>query len=148
VSDNPARDDTAQVTGILHQGLDLVEDLSRKLQHLDELMLAGQPAEIADAAASVEAALKAASPAFSEIAATMERLGAASLQAASLQFRQSEQDAAAAVADALRDALARFARRSVAANRRAQHLNRGLNATLKTLHALGAHDTGRLIAEA
>jgi hypothetical protein len=48
----------------------------------------------------------------------------------------------------LRFSLSRFAKRSVAANRRAQHLNRGLNAALRTLQALGVQDSGRLIAEA
>ncbi len=136
------------VAGILQQGLGLVEDLSRKLQYLDTLMLTGKPNEISDAAAVVEMALKSASPAFADIAETMGRLGACNLAAAAAQLRQIEEEDAAGLAEALRFALARFAKRSAGANRRAQQLNRGLNAALRTLQALGVQESGRLIAEA
>ncbi len=136
------------VSAILAQGLDLVEDLSRKLQHLDTLMLTGKPNEISEAAATVEMALKTASPAFAEIAETMGRLGACNLAAAAAQLRKIEEEDAAGLAEALRFALARFAKRSVSANRRAQQLNRGLNAALRSLQALGMQESGRLIAEA
>ena len=39
-------------------------------------------------------------------------------------------------------------KRSANASRRAQHLNRGLNAALTTLQAIGVQESGRLIAEA
>jgi hypothetical protein len=139
---------TAPVAGVLQQGLELVEDLSHKLQHLDSLMLTGKPIEISEAAAVVEMALKTAAPAFAEIAETMGRLGASNLAAAAAQLRHIEDDDAAGLAEALRSALARFAKRSVSANRRAHQLNRGLNAALKTLQALGVEESGRLIAEA
>lgn len=138
----------AEMVLALHQGLSLVADLNGKLQNLDDLMLAGFPHEIAAAAAIVEAALKAASPAFSQIALTMERLGAHNLQAAASQLRRADLMDAAGLADALRLALKRFARRSVEANRRAQHMNRGLNTALRSLQALGVQESGRLIAEA
>ncbi len=137
-----------QVAGILRHGLDLVEDLSRRLQNLDALMLTGKPNEISDAAGAVEAALHSATPAFAEIADSMGRLGASNLAAAAAQLRQIEQEDAAGLAEALRFALARFAKRSASANRRAQQLNRGLNAALQTLQALGVQESGRLIAEA
>lgn len=136
------------VAGLLQQGLELVDDLSCKLQRLDDLMLTGKPNEISEAAAIVEFALKSASPAFAEIAETMGRLGACNLTAAAAQLRQIEEEDAAGLAEALRFSLARFAKRSVNANRRAVQLNRGLNAALKTLQALGVQESGRLIAEA
>ncbi len=136
------------VTQILQQGVELVEDLSRKLQALDSLMLTGKPNEISAAAVVVEMALKSAAPAFAEITDTMGELGACNLAAAAAQLRQIEQEDAAGLAEALRFALARFAKRSAGANRRAQQLNRGLNAALKTLQALGVQESGRLIAEA
>ncbi|WP_297494891.1 hypothetical protein [Acidocella sp.] len=136
------------VTEILRQGLDLVEDLSRQLQCLDSLMLTGKPNDISDAAAGIEAALKAAGPAFAEITETMARLGACNLAAAAAQLRKIEEADAAGLAEALRAALSRFAKKSVSANRRAQQLNRGLNAALKSLAALGVQESGRLIAEA
>lgn len=43
-------------------------------------MLTGKPHEIADASIAIEDALKAAGPAFAEIAKTMNYLGAGSLQ--------------------------------------------------------------------
>jgi hypothetical protein len=136
------------IAQVLQQGLDLVEDLSHKLQNLDHLMLGGKPNEISEAASVVESALKSASPAFAEIAEPMGRLGACNLTAAAAQLRRLEEEDAAGLAEALRFALARFAKRSVSANRRAQQLNRGLNAALKTLQALGVQESGRLIAEA
>jgi hypothetical protein len=144
----PPEEDAIPVAGILRYGLELVEDLSGKLQYLDNLMLGGRPNEISDAASAVEMALKTASPAFAEIAEAMSRLGANNLTAAAAQLRHIEEEDAAGVADALRFALARFAKRSIGANRRAQQLNRGLNAALRTLQALGVQESGRLIAEA
>lgn len=136
------------VTFVLRHGLELVEDLSRKLQHLDHLMLAGKPNDISDAATIIEAALKDATPVFAELTDTMGRLGASSLAAAAAQLRQIEQEDAAGLAEALRVALARFAKSSVNSNRRAHQLNRGLNAALRSLQALGVQESGRLIAEA
>jgi hypothetical protein len=136
------------VAQILKQGLELIEDLSLKLQNLDALMLTGQPNEISEAASLIEVALKTAAPAFATIADTMGELGASNLHAAAAQLRKIEEEDAAGLAEALRFALARFAKRSVSANRRAQQLNRGLNAALKTLQALGVEESGRLIAEA
>jgi len=136
------------LTAMLKHGVELVEDLSQKLQSLDDLMLSGQPHEIAEAAAIIENALKDASPTFSNIATVMQGLGANNLRAAADHFRRSELDDAARLAESLRQSLSRFAKRSVSANRRAHHLNRGLNAALRTLHALGVQDSGRLIAEA
>jgi len=140
--------DIPPVTDVLRHGLELVEDLSRKLHYLDTLMLTGKPNDISDAAAGIEAALKAAAPSFAEIAETMGRLGACNLTAAAAQLRKIEEEDAAGLAEALRIALTRFAKKSVSANRRAQQLNRGLNAALKSLQALGVQESGRLIAEA
>ncbi len=140
--------DIPPVTDVLRHGLELVEDISRKLHYLDTLMLTGKPNDISDAAAGIEAALKAAAPSFAEIAETMGRLGACNLTAAAAQLRKIEEDDAAGLAEALRIALTRFAKKSVSANRRAQQLNRGLNAALKSLQALGVQESGRLIAEA
>ena len=144
----PATAEPAPVSTVLQHGLELVEDISAKLQHLDQLLLTGKPNEISEAASMVELALNTASPAFSEIAETMGRLGASNLAAAAAQLRQIEEEDAAGLAEALRFALTRFAKRSVSANRRAQQLNRGINAALKTLQALGVEESGRLIAEA
>jgi len=99
------------VAQILQQGLDLVEDLSTKLQTLDALMLTGKPNEISDAAAMIELALNNASPAFAEIASAMGQLGACNLAAAAAQLRQIEQEdagpggGAALCAGALRQTL-------------------------------------------
>jgi len=136
------------VTALLRDGIGLVEGLSLKLQFLDDLLLTGRPEDICAAAADVERALQDASPVFADITQTMGSLGAATLFDAARQFRADEQDDAAKLAESLRAALARFARRSVSANRRAQQLNKGLNAALKSLQALGVQDHGRLIAEA
>lgn len=140
--------DPPEVTQLLRHGLDLVEDLSRKLQDLDTLLLSGRPHEISDAALVIETAIRDAGPAFQNIAATMNILGVPTLAAAAAQFRARDQDDAAGLAEALRRALARFAQKSVGANRRAQHLNRGLTAALRTLKTFGAQESGRLIAEA
>jgi hypothetical protein len=140
--------DDVPVSAVLRQGLALVEDLSQRLQSLDALMLTGKPNDISDAAAAVEAALHDAGPAFAQLTATMGRLGASNLTAAAAQLRKIEEEDAAGLAEALRVALARFAKKSVSANRRAQQLNRGLNAALKSLQALGVQESGRLIAEA
>jgi hypothetical protein len=144
----PPTPEPIPVAGILQQGLDLIEDLSRKLQTLDHVMLTGKPNDISQAAAAVQSALTAAAPAFADIAGTMGELGASTLTAAAAQLRHIAQEDAAGLAHALRIALARFAKRSVSANRRAQQLNRGLNAALKSLQALGVQESGRLIAEA
>ena len=135
-------------TSALRTGLDLVAGLHGKLLELDALLLTGRPAEIVEAAALVETSLKAAAPAFERIAAVVEQLGAGNLKSAALQLREAEQPDAAHLAEALRLALKRFATRSVQANRRAQHLTRGLNTALRSLQALGVHESGRLIAEA
>jgi len=144
----PPVHDPLDVTLLLRQGLDLVEDLSRKLQDLDTLLLAGRPHEISDAALVIETAIRDAGPAFQSIAATMTSIGVPTLAAAAATFRAQKQEDAAGLAEALRRALARFAQKSLGANRRAQHLNRGLNAALRTLKTFGAQETGRLIAEA
>jgi len=144
----PEQADPFVVTGMLQSGLGLLAGLNSKMQSLDDLMISGTPEEIAEAAQLVELALKCASPTFSEIAATMEQLGAVNLRAAAETFRLTEQEDAASLTDALRHALARFAKRSVEAGRRAQQLNRGLTAALQTLHELGVQESGRLIAEA
>ncbi len=136
------------ISDILAHGLELVENLGRKLHQLDDLMLTGSPNEISDAAAAVEWALKDASPTFAEIAETMGRLGASNLTAAAEQLRKIQEEDAAGLAEALRGSLARFAKRSFSANRRAQQFNRGLTAALQSLQALGMQESGRLIAEA
>ena len=140
--------DPQPVGDLLRHGLDLVEEQTLKLQRLDGLMLTGKPQDISEAAASVEAALNDAAPSFAEIAEAMGRLGASNLAAAAAQLRHIEQEDAAGLAEALRGALTRFAKRSVNASRRAQQLNRGLNAALRSLQALGVQEAGRLIAEA
>lgn len=136
------------ISEVLAHGLELVETLGRKLHYLDDLMLTGKPNEISDAAAAVERALKDASPAFAEIAETVSRLGASNLVTAAEQLRNIREEDAAGLAEALRGALARFAKRSFSANKRAQQLNRGLSAALQSLQALGMQESGRLIAEA
>jgi GH24 family phage-related lysozyme (muramidase) len=136
------------VAGLLQHGLDVVEDLSRKLQDLDNLMLTGKAHEISDAALLIEAAIKESAPAFESIATAMSSIGAQNLQTAAAQLRAAQQNDAAGLAEALRRSLARFAQKSVGANRRAQNLNRGLNAALRTLHSFGVQESGRLIAEA
>jgi flagellar hook-basal body complex protein FliE len=141
-------DHPATVGRVLAHGIELVEEISTKLQRLDNLMLTGKPQDISEAAAAVESALKHATPAFAEIAETMGALGANTLAAAAAQLRQIEENDAAQLAEALRASLTRFSKRSVSASRRAQQLSRGLNAALKTLQALGVQESGRLIAEA
>lgn len=133
---------------ILHRGLDCIADLNAKLQRLDQMMLGGRAQQIAEAAAEVDALLAASAPVFQQIGQVMEQLGAQNLQAAALYLRAASQENAAGMADALRLALKRFANRSVAANRRAQHINRGLNTALRSLQAIGVQESGRLIAEA
>ncbi|HEY1858024.1 hypothetical protein [Acidocella sp.] len=140
--------DHVAVVAVLHQGLELVADLTLKLQSLDDLMLSGRPQEIAAAATEVEAALSAAEPAFSDIADTMKRLGSADLQRAADYLRRADQNDAASLADTLRLSLKRFATRSVKASRRATTLHNGLSAALRSMQALGVEDSGRLIAEA
>lgn len=140
--------DAPHLSPLLQEVLELVEDLTLRLQRLDALMLTGKPNEISEASASVEAALNKAAPAFAEISDMLGQLGASNLLAASAQLRHIEQMDTAALADALRGALNRFAKRSISAGRRAQQLNRGLSAALRSLQALGAQEAGRLIAEA
>ncbi len=140
--------DARNVARTLSTGLGLVEDISEKLHKLNSLMLTGKPHEIADAAITIEAALKSAGPAFADITKTMAMLGAGTLQDAAAQLRNAEQNDAASVAEALRHALSGFAKKSVDANRRATQLNRGINSALKSLQALGIQENGRLIAEA
>lgn len=133
---------------LLGQGLSLVDDLTCRLQALERLMLTGKPNEISEAAAGIESALRDSAPAFAEITALMGALGASDLASAAAQLKHIEQVDAAKMAEALRGSLARFAKRSVAAGRRAQQLNKGLSAALRGLQALGMQESGRLIAEA
>lgn len=133
---------------LLGRGLQLVEDLSLKIQSLDGLMLTGKPTEISQAATNIEVALRESAPVFAQIADFMGELGVPDLTMAAAQLRHSEQADAAKIADDLRGALDRFAKRSVSAGRRAQQLNKGLSAALRGLQALGVRDSGRLIAEA
>lgn len=140
--------ESVRASVLLQQGLELVEDLSARLQRLDGLMLTGKPNEISQAAANVEAALRDSAPAFAEIANLMGELGASDLAAAAAQLRHIEQVDAAQLADALRGALSRFAKRSASAGRRAQQLNKGLGAVLRGLQSMGMQEAGRLIAEA
>jgi len=146
--DETAAPEQPDYTAELRIGLDLVAALHGKLLDLDALLLTGRPTEIVEAASLVEASLKASAPAFERIAELVEQLGAGNLKAAALHLREAEQPDAARLAEALRLALKRFATRSVQANRRAQYLTRGLNTALRSLQALGVHESGRLIAEA
>lgn len=145
---SPHPGEFAKASLLLEQGLDLVQDLTLKMQKLDGLMLTGKPGDISQAAATVEVALRDSAPAFAEIANLMGELGASNLASAAAQLRHIEQADAAQMADALRGALTRFAKRSVNAGRRAQQLNKGLSAALRGLQALGMQESGRLIAEA
>lgn len=140
--------ESARASVLLGHGLTVVEDLSLKLQQLDNLMLSGKPEDISQAAAMLEASLREAAPVFAEITDVMGELGVSNLAAAAAQLRHIEQANAAGIADALRGALTRFAKRSVSASRRAQQLNKGLSAALKGLQAWGMQESGRLIAEA
>ncbi len=140
--------DRVAVIAMLHQGLELVADLNRKLQGLDDLMLSGRPQEIAAAANEVETGLAAAAPTFADIADTMKRFGTADLQSAADYLRRAEQEDAAGLADSLRLALKRFANHSIKASRRATSLHNGLQAALRSMQALGVENSGRLIAEA
>lgn len=141
-------DGTARVCVLLGQGLSLVEGLLLKLQQLDTLMLTGKPKEISQAAAVLEVDLLGSAPVFAEIASLMGELGVSDFASAAVQLRRVEQEDAANMADALRGALSRFAKRSASAGRKAQGLNRGLAAALRGLQALGLEESGRLIAEA
>lgn len=140
--------EASPISDLLSRGLELVELLGCKLHDLDDLMLTGKPNEISDAATAVERALRDASPTFAEIGETVSRLGAPNLMMAAEQLRQNQEVDAAKLAEALRGALARFAKRSFSANKRAQQFNRGLSAALQSLQALGMQESGRLIAEA
>ncbi len=140
--------DASPISDLLTRGLELVETLGSRLHDLDDLMLTGKPNEISEAATAVEWALKEASPTFAKIGETVSRLGASNLMTAAEQLRQVQEEDAAGLAEALRGALARFAKRSFSANKRAQQFNRGLSAALQSLQALGMQESGRLIAEA
>lgn len=140
--------ETQNVSKTLKSGLSMVDELSHKLNRLHDLMLTGKPHEIADASIAIDDALKAAAPAFAEITKTMNYLGAGSLQNAAEQLRAGQHDTAASLAEALRQALSRIAKRTADSNRRAAQLNRGINNALKTLQAVGHQENGRLIAEA
>jgi hypothetical protein len=111
-------------------------------------MLTGRPHAIADAAMAVELCLSEAEPVFLRIGHALNDLGAPRLQDAAQRLRHAEQATAAAAAEGLRAALRRFAKRNAACQRRAQGLSRGLTASLRTLHAIGIVEHGRLIAEA
>jgi hypothetical protein len=140
--------ESQNVTKILKSGLALVDQLGEKLNALNGLMLTGKPHEIADGAAAIETALRDAAPAFAEITKTMKFIGAGTFTAAADQLRAAEHENAASLAEALRQALARIAKRTADANRRATQLNRGINNALNTLRAVGHQENGRLIAEA
>ena len=138
----------AGIEDVFQCGLRMVADLERSLQGVDALLLTGRPHAIADAAKAMELSLSTAEPAIQRIVLALETLGAPRLRDAAQQLLGSDQANAAAAADALRTALKRFATRNDACHRRAQGLGRGLNASLRTLHALGLAGSGRLIAEA
>jgi hypothetical protein len=137
-----------EVGQVLRTGIQLIDSLSVRLQQLDQLLLTGKPQDISDAAAAIDNALRYAQPAFAEISATMTRLGASNLAAAAAQLRHVEEDEAASLAEALRTSLSRFSKHTLAANKRAAQLNRGLNAALRSLQTLGMQESGRLIGEA
>jgi hypothetical protein len=140
--------ESRDVTKTLKSGLILVDQLGDKLTALNDLMLTGKPHEIAEGAAAIEILLRDAAPHFAEITQTMKFIGAGTFAAAGETLRAAEQDSAASLAEALRQALARIAKRTADANRRAAQLNRGINNALQTLHAVGHQENGRLIAEA
>jgi hypothetical protein len=140
--------ESRDVTQILKSGLTLVDQLGEKLTSLNDLMLTGKPHEIATSAAAIDILLRDAAPHFAQITQTMKFIGADKLQTAAESLRAAEHETAASLAEALRQALARIAKRTADANRRAAQLNRGINNALKTLHALGHQENGRLIAEA
>jgi hypothetical protein len=131
----------------LREGLGLLAALEESLHTLDALLLTGRPHAIADAATALELSLSAAEPAFQRITQALTAIGVERLRDAALQLRRSDQ-AAALAADALRAGLKRLAKRNDACFRRAQGLGKGLNASLRTLHALGLRGSGRLIAAA
>jgi hypothetical protein len=138
----------ATLGAVLDQALTRMAELQQSLQRLDDLMLTGRPHAIADAAMAVELSLSNAEAVFQQIRDALTGLGAARLQDAAKQLRQSDQTTAATAAETLRAALRRFAQQNAACYRRAQGLSRGLNASLRALHALGIVENGRLIAEA
>ncbi len=148
MSDAIAEAAWGDVSVTLRVGLEWVAELTEKLQSLDARMLIGLPNEIADAADAVQTCLADAKPAFDQISAAIDDLGVGNLQNAARHWREAAREDEAGLADALRLALKRFANRSMAASKRAQHLTRGLNVALRSLHALGAQESGRLIAEA
>jgi hypothetical protein len=140
--------DLSRVGAILHRGLERIDALERSLQSLDDLMLAGRPDAIADAAMAVELCLSEAEPVFLHIGHALHSLGTPRLQDAARRLRKADHASAATAAEGLRAALKRFAKRNATCERRARGLSRGLNASLRTLHALGIVEHGRLIAEA
>lgn len=147
-ADASAALDSRSIASILHSGLDIVDDLHKKLAALDELLLTGRPAQITEAAMAIELSLRNTKPAFSDIVNAMRELGAPNLEAAAREWRRTDDQEIAGLADALRKALSRFATRSVSASRRARQLNHGLNAAMRSLHSFGLEESGRLIAEA
>jgi hypothetical protein len=140
--------DLSAFSDAVQSGLRMVADLERSSQSLDALLLTGRPHAIADAAKAMELSLAAAEPVFKRMVLALEELGAARLQDAGERLRRSDEPQAAAAADRLRTALKRFVRRNESRRRRAQGLDRGLSASLRTLHAFGLAGNGRLIAEA
>jgi hypothetical protein len=140
--------DISAFSDAMRSGLRMVADLERSSQSLDVLLLTGRPHAIADAARAMELSLAAAEPVFRRIASALGEIGVARLQDAGERLRRSDEAQAAAAADRLRTALKRFVRLNESRRRRAQGLDRGLSASLRTLHAFGLAGNGRLIAEA
>jgi len=147
-ANSPAAMDSRSIASILQSGIEIVDDLHKKLAALDELLLTGRPAQITEAAMAIELSLKHTKPAFSDIVYAMRELGAPNLEAAVREWRRIDDQEIAGLAEALRRALGRFATRSVSASRRARQLNHGLNAAMRSLHSFGLEESGRLIAEA
>jgi hypothetical protein len=148
MSDAAALADRSNIAAMLHQGLERVTELDRKLQGLDELLLSGRPQDIAAAASDVQETLTASEPTFSALVESIKQLGTANLHGAADYLRRADQDEAAGLADSLRQALKRFLNRSVKANRRATTLQNNLSAALRSMQALGVKNSGRLIAAA
>ena len=142
------RPDLSAFSDALQCGLCMVAELERSSQSLDALLLTGRPHAIADAAKAMELSLTTAEPVFTRVVVALEALGAARLQDAGQRLRGADEAKAAAAADRLRAALKGFVRRNDSRRRRAQGLDRGLSASLRTLHGFGLAGNGRLIAEA
>ena len=142
------RPDLISVSEALECGLNMIVDLERSLDRLDALLLTGRPHAIADAAKALELSLSTAEPTFYRLGLALHALGTPRLRDAAQHLRQSDQARAATAADFLWTSLKRFVYRNDTCRRRAQGLSRGLDASLRTLHALGMAGSGRLIAEA